>query len=179
MEAKEEYNKESIDRLYLYPDCKSHCGILSSLEDWKPNEYLPEGWMYKDKKDRSSHIILEDNDGRRFNSYLAAAKYMELSGKYSKVVINRLLFYPDGKNHKQYKMSAKWMTNKYLPEGWKCKAMKEKSSHINVMARDGTKLTSYTAAASYMELDSGYSEVEKDKVYFYPDGLNHKKYKTK
>ena len=35
------------------------------------------------------------------------------------------------------------------------------------------------AAAGYMKQDGGYSEEEKDRVYFYPDGRNHKRLKTK
>ena len=135
--------------------------MLRNLEDWKTNEYLPERWMCKNKQDGSSDLKLRASDGKRLHSYVAASSYMELSGKYSQELLNRFFFYPDGKNHKQMQSSAKWMTNKYLPEGWKCKPKSENCTILNLLRRDGTRLTCYMSVAEYMELDGGYSKEEK------------------
>ena len=107
--------------------------------------------MCKDKQVGSFRLMLKASDGKMLHSYHAAASHMKLSGKYSHEVINRIFFYPDGKNHKQALSSATWKTNEYLPEGWKCKAVSEKFSNFNLLKRDGTRLTSYVGAARYMD----------------------------
>ena len=76
MKLSEGYSQENIDRMYLYPDGKSHRQIQRS-EDWKASVYLPEGWMCKDVKAGSTNINVLTSDGINLTSYTSAARYLE------------------------------------------------------------------------------------------------------
>merc|ERR1712204_121786 len=109
---------EDVERFYLYPDGKNHSPHTQKLNT---NEYLPEGWTCKDRKEGKLYIQTET--GMKLSSYKSAVDYMEESSEFTKEDVEKLYLYPDGKNHSQ-----DWKTNEYLPEGWLCKERKDGTS---------------------------------------------------
>ena len=177
MEENINFKADDIARLLLYPDGKHHIGI--KVEDWKTSEYLPKGWICKDKKEGATNISVRTDEGTLLDSYTAAARYMEAKDEFTQENIDRLHLYPDGKHHKfvvrenvkNKKLS--WKSNEYLPDGWMFKE-KGGSSCDTFKTSDGTRLKSYMAAASYMEQSCKYSQEEITRFYLCPDGKSHK-----
>jgi len=174
MEENSEFTKEDVEKVYLYPDGKNHSTHQLLTEEWNTNEFLPEGWTCKDKKEGSSYLNLQTNTGLKLHSYKTAAEYMEDKIEYTEEDLERLYLYPDGKNHSQNKrLDEDWKTNEYLPEGWKCKDKKEGCSYLNILSKTGVRLHSYRAAAEYMEENSEFTKENIEQLYLYPDGKNH------
>jgi hypothetical protein len=101
------YSKEDIKKVYLTPDGKNHRIHTASENEWKANEYLPEGWKGKETK---HGVGLMTQDGTRFTSYLVATEYMQFVGDYSQQQIDRIYLYPDGSAdnlHKRQKLKSK------------------------------------------------------------------------
>ena len=95
MEADSRYTKEDVERLYHYPDGKSH--KLQSKEEMQRSKYLPKGWMFRDRK-RGLDILT--SDGTKLESYIAVNRYMQFKQTFTKKQMNMIYLFPDGKNHK-------------------------------------------------------------------------------
>jgi len=174
MEENTAYTKEDIEKMYMYPDGKNHTTPPPSDEDWITNEFLPEGWLCKDRKE-GANICIKTNTGVRFSSYRASVEYMEENNEYAQENIERFHLYPDGKNHSPRPHSSEeWKTNEYLPEGWTCKRT-EGSLKINFKTNTGFRLSSYRSAAIYIEENSEYTQEDVDKIFKYPDGKSHER----
>ena len=183
METNKAYNEYHIKQLYLYPNGvqaepktkrnKLHSDRKSRKTNnnigWIQSEYLPEGWLCKDP---SSSIKFQARNGTRFTTYTSAVQFMKLDKTYTSNDIEKLYLYPDGK--KTHKTNTKeWLTNAYLPNGWKCKDKREGATNIMLRSDEGTTLTSYRAAAAFMEQNAAYTKEDIKQLYLYPDGLNH------
>ena len=183
MKTNNAYNEHHIKQLYLYPSgvqaehktkrVKLHSDRKSQKTNnnigWITNEYLPEGWLCKD---HSSSIKLQARNGTRFTTYTSAVEFMKLDQAYTSNDIEKLYLYPDGK--KTHKTNTKeWLTNAYLPHGWKCKDKREGATNIMLRSSEGTTLTSYRAAAAFMDQNTAYTEEDVTRLYLYPDGQNH------
>ena len=95
IDADARYTKEDVERLYLYPDGKNH--KLQSKEDMQRSKYLPEGWLFRDKK-RGLDILTPD--GTKLDSYVSVKRYMLFKQTFTKKEMNMIYLFPDGKNHK-------------------------------------------------------------------------------
>jgi len=69
------YTQDQIDRIYLYPDGKNH--YQNHDENWKTNEYLPEGWKCKEG---SGKVCIQTNTGVKLQSYRAASTVGQKEG---------------------------------------------------------------------------------------------------
>merc|ERR1712129_423825 len=148
MEKNSEYSKDDMEKLYFFPDGNDHALNLPLGEAWRTNEYLPTGWMCKDRK---SGLNLKTDTGLRFWSYRAAAVYMEETMEFTKEDIEKMYMYPDGKNHAaQTPSDEDWITNEFLPEGWMCKERKE-GTNICVKTNNSVIFRSYRLSIEYME----------------------------
>merc|ERR1712129_231894 len=171
MEETMEFTKEDIEKMYMYPDGKNHAAQTPSDEDWITNEFLPEGWMCKERKE-GTNICVKTNNSVIFRSYRLSIEYMEENIEYRNEDIARFHLYPDGKNHSiPTHSNAEWKTSEYLPPGWK---YKETGTHqLNLLTEDGTRLSSYIAATRYMQYRGGYTSTSLHQLYTFPDGKNH------
>ena len=166
-------NEEDLKKLLFYPDGIQH--RLKSSLGWKTNEYLPEGWKCKPVSGGS--IRLKSDDGSNFCTYKAAAAYFKESNNFTKEDLARLFLYPDGivkKGNKKMKIRntklshVAWKTNKYLPEGWKCKPLS--GSNIKLKSDDGSTFKTYKAAAAYFKESKNFTQEDLARLYLYPDG---------
>ena len=151
--------------------------------EYKPSEYLPEGWLGKEKEvskedkeegRRDTHIKIMNDEGVRFGSYKKASEFMKASEKYTPEDIEKLYLYPDGKRHIQLGLVEEWKTSEYLPQGWLCLAVKD-GSHINIASSDTIreKFRSYKKAAEFLKANPKYTSDDVDRLYLYPDGTQH------
>jgi len=171
MEENSEYTKEDVEKMYMYPDGKNHAAQTPSDEDWITNEFLPEGWMCKERKE-GTNICVKTNNSVIFRSYRLSIEYMEENIEYRNEDIARFHLYPDGKNHSiPTHSNAEWKTSEYLPPGWKYK--ETGTHHLNLLTEDGTRLSSYIAATRYMQYRGGYTSTSLHQLYTFPDGKNH------
>ena len=151
--------------------------------DYKPSEYLPEGWMGKEKEvteedkeegKRDTHIKIMNEEGVKFSSYKKASEFMKANEKYTAEDIEKLYLYPNGKKHVQFGVVEEWKTSEYLPQGWLCSAVKE-GGHINIASSDTIreKFRSYKKAAEFLKANPKYTSQDVDRLYLYPDGTQH------
>ena len=164
---------------------KAHANVSSIRLDttgYKPNKYLPEGWLCKEKEEevkeegkRDTHIKIMNEEGVKFGSYKKAAEFMKAAGKYTAEDIERLYLYPDGKKHVMLGVAEEWKTSEYLPQGWLCQVVKD-GVHINIASSDTIreKFKSYKKAAEFMKSNPNkYSSEDVARLYLYPDGNQH------
>ena len=175
MKSNPKYSDTNISNIYLYPDGKNHAP-KHLAEEWKPNDYLPQGWLGKEK--RECTYFLKDENGTKFASYRSAVEFMKAYPRYSEEDQLRIYRYPDGGNHEQQFSSGpgEWKESNYLPEGWVGKEYKEGNKFL--MNDNGKSFSSYKAAVEAMKSDPKYSEEEISRAYLYPDGKNHKQYRS-
>ena len=160
--------------MYHYPDGKDHNVQIK----WSTNEYLPEGWMCSSSK--ATNICVKADDNTKLESYKAAVAYMEADPKYTKEDVKRMYCYPDGKDHKKLSVSAnlrggpkeEMQGSQYLPDGW---LFRNKKKGLDILTADGTKLESYISIQRYMEYKGDFTKDQMDKVWLFPNGVNHKK----
>merc|ERR1719470_263508 len=102
---------------------------------WKENEYLPEGWRFKEYKSTQQINVLS-SDGELYHSYRAVLQKLATEDKYSKEDADRFRKFPDGKPHKveakkhtEEKVKSKYFTIKQYQEALK-KGNEEEISEI-------------------------------------------------
>ena len=168
-------------KTFVKRNSNSTSGKIDTSE-YKPSEYLPEGWMGKEKSTeeekeegkRDTHIKIMNDDGVRFGSYKKASEFMKANEKYTAEDIEKLYQYPDGKKHVQLGVVEEWKTSEYLPQGWLCLAVKE-GGHIQIASSDTIreKFRSYKKAAEFLKANPKYTSEDVDRLYLYPDGSQH------
>ena len=162
------YSEIYISTIYIYLDGKN-LAPNRSTDKCKPNDFLPEGWLGKEKKDISNFLM--DENGTKFASYKSAVEFKKAYPKYYVEDITMIYHYPDRINHAQYYMSEAWKPNDYLPKGW---LGKEKKKGSNFMMDDnGTQVGSYRSAVEFTKLYPKYYKEDISMIYHYPDGVNH------
>lgn len=97
MEADSMYTGEDVEKLYQYPDGKKN--KLQSKEDMQESQYLPKGWLFRERKKGKGLDILT-SDGTRLESYIAVNRYMLFKQSFSRKEMEMIYLFPDGKNHK-------------------------------------------------------------------------------
>jgi hypothetical protein len=93
---------------------------------WKENEYLPEGWRFKEYKSTQQINVLSSG-GELYHSYKAVLqKFASEEDKFSKEDADRFKRFPDGKLHKveakkhiEEKVKSKYYTIKQYQEALK------------------------------------------------------------
>ena len=155
--------------------------VKIDTSEYKPSEYLPEGWLGKEKTEedkeegkRDTHIKIMNEEGVRFGSYKKAFEFMKANEKYTAEDIEKLYLYPDGKKHIQLGAAEEWKSSEYLPQGWLCLPAKD-GAQINIASADTIreKFRSYKKAAEFLKANPKYTSEDVDRLYLYPDGSQH------
>ena len=155
MKLDQTYSANDIERIYLYPNGKSH---RTNTKEWNTNIYLPKGWKCKDKRKGATNIILRAAEGITLTSSRAASAFMEQNTACTNEDIKQLYFYPDGENqHFTFIYEPIWRTNRYLPQGW---------SYCKKKGRSGQK------QRMIIKSDIGF-----EMIYQHPDGISHRQRK--
>ena len=105
MESDPKYTEDDVEKMYCYPDGKNsrkNSQIANfhgaPKEEMKKSKYLPEGWLFRDKK-RGLDILT--SDGTKLESYIAVNRYMLFKQTFTKEQMDLVYLFPDGKNHKK------------------------------------------------------------------------------
>ena len=101
MESDPKYTEDDVEKMYCYPDGKNsrkNSQIANFQGEMKKSKYLPEGWLFRDKK-RGLDILT--SDGTKLESYIAVNRYMLFKQTFTKEQMDLVYLFPDGKNHKK------------------------------------------------------------------------------
>ena len=133
---------------------KKSTKVKTMVNEWKSNEYLPDGWLCKDRR---KGILIKSDDGIILETYSKAAAFVKANTKYSKSDIKQLYRYPSGKEKlpKAKTMVNEWKSNEYLPEGWLCK---DRRKGILMKSDGGVILKTYTKATAFMKANRDLTE---------------------